>query len=313
MKGILPVKYLDHLFLLIYSVTIFLKTKISEIEFELAKSALEKFVHSTENLYGKEFMTYNVHTLLHVPYFVKRFGALWAWSTFPFEHYNGVLRKMFRNSQSVPQQICKSYFRIQSINSSFKSVFEDNQNCNGRARELTKNMLQKYSIRTKLCENIGTNLRLFGHPRIVQLSAIERLRVEETLEEEVLDTCHSFNRFIYKNVLFHGTDYKRLLKRNNSTVKLTDNSIILIKNIVIVETYETHLKKAIIFGEKLESSSEILYKVDNFSLHNYSSIVIHTNLISCALPSMISEKCVYINVNNNNPVCIPLVNNNERD
>lgn len=42
-KDILPKKYLDHLFLLIYSVTIFLQTKISEHQFESARSARLKF------------------------------------------------------------------------------------------------------------------------------------------------------------------------------------------------------------------------------------------------------------------------------
>lgn len=102
----LPKKYLDHWFLFVYSVNIFLKNKISDEDFELATKAMEKFVEGIEPLYGKQFMRINVHLLLHTPKFVKMYGPIWAWSAFPFEHYNGVLKNLFHGTQGVTQQIC---------------------------------------------------------------------------------------------------------------------------------------------------------------------------------------------------------------
>ena len=52
-------------------------------------------------------MKYNVHILLHIPKSGKKFDALWTWSTFPFEHYDGVLKVLFKGTQYLPDQIVK--------------------------------------------------------------------------------------------------------------------------------------------------------------------------------------------------------------
>lgn len=55
----MPKKYLDHWFLLVYSINIFLQEQFSEIEFIKATKALKKFVISIENIYGiPELMKY---------------------------------------------------------------------------------------------------------------------------------------------------------------------------------------------------------------------------------------------------------------
>lgn len=94
-------KYYQHWFSFVYSVQILMKTKITEPELAAASAALTLFVSQIESLYGIDFMSYNVHILLHVPQSVKNFGALWAWSTFPYESYNGVLKSLFKGSQYV--------------------------------------------------------------------------------------------------------------------------------------------------------------------------------------------------------------------
>lgn len=51
-----------------------------------------------EDLYGEEFMKYNVHLLLHLPESVKNYGAMFPWSTLPYEDYNHTLRNMLYKS-----------------------------------------------------------------------------------------------------------------------------------------------------------------------------------------------------------------------
>lgn len=107
-KGSMPEKYRKHWFLLVFAMHLLLRDTVSQIDIRTAKQALEKFVYKVEHLYGPEFLKFNVHFLLHLPDSVKQFGSLWAQSTLPFEHYNGVLAKMFKNSQWVPEQIFKT-------------------------------------------------------------------------------------------------------------------------------------------------------------------------------------------------------------
>ena len=102
----MPAIYIKHWFLFVFSLSILLK--ISDIDYQQAKKALYLFVKDVEVLYGSEFMKYNVHLLLHLPDFVKRYGALWAWSAFPPERYDGVLKKLFHGTQCVPQQLAKT-------------------------------------------------------------------------------------------------------------------------------------------------------------------------------------------------------------
>ena len=41
--------------------------KITEAEFTAASAAIRLFVLQVESLYGKQYMKYNVHILLHIP------------------------------------------------------------------------------------------------------------------------------------------------------------------------------------------------------------------------------------------------------
>ena len=54
---------------------------------------------------GKQFQTFNVHQLLHLPEVVKDLGPLWSNSCFPFEDYNGDLRELFHGTKNVDGQV----------------------------------------------------------------------------------------------------------------------------------------------------------------------------------------------------------------
>jgi hypothetical protein len=42
----------------------------------IAEKCLEKFVVDAKTVYGEDFVVYNVHNLLHLPYDVNKFGSL---------------------------------------------------------------------------------------------------------------------------------------------------------------------------------------------------------------------------------------------
>ncbi|KAE8745936.1 hypothetical protein FOCC_FOCC007297 [Frankliniella occidentalis] len=121
-----PDKYLNHWFLLVYSMSCFLSDHVTPEKYEKGTRALRKFVLTTEQVYGSPvLMKCNTHLLLHYPKSVKDFGALWAWSTLKYEHYNGFLGKMFKSSQSAQLQICKNYVRLQGIREQTFQVLQD--------------------------------------------------------------------------------------------------------------------------------------------------------------------------------------------
>lgn len=40
---------------------------------------------------------------------------MWAWSAFPYEHFNGILCKLFQDTQGVPEQMYKNYLLEKNV------------------------------------------------------------------------------------------------------------------------------------------------------------------------------------------------------
>jgi hypothetical protein len=78
-----------------------------------AKYLLQCFVRELENLYSKEFLIFNVHSLLHLSDDVKVHGCLDNFSAFTFESYMSRLRRLLRTNHSHLSQVVK---RIQEQN-----------------------------------------------------------------------------------------------------------------------------------------------------------------------------------------------------
>ncbi|XP_044765188.1 uncharacterized protein LOC123321583 isoform X1 [Coccinella septempunctata] len=75
---------------------------------DYAGNLLKIFVRNYGNLYGEEYLTYNVHNLLHLCDDVKRFGWLDKYSAFKFENFMYSLKKKLCLSSGKPlQQIAK--------------------------------------------------------------------------------------------------------------------------------------------------------------------------------------------------------------
>lgn len=125
--GILPARYLQHWFLLVYGLSVYLKEKFTEEEATQAGDALRKFVEEIRTLYPDciHLYTFNVHLILHLPQAIESFGGLWASSTFPYEHFNGVLSRLITGPRHVPEHICSSYIRLRQVSNLGERVFSD--------------------------------------------------------------------------------------------------------------------------------------------------------------------------------------------
>lgn len=52
---------------------------------------LDHFVQSFIIFYGKEFVSHNVHDILHIVHYTNQFGNLDEYRVFPFENYMRLL------------------------------------------------------------------------------------------------------------------------------------------------------------------------------------------------------------------------------
>lgn len=80
-----------------------------QIHYDYADSLLNYFVETFGVLYGKEHISHNIHTLLHLCSDAKYFGSLEEFSAFPFENYMQSILKLIRKSEKPLEQIV---FRI---------------------------------------------------------------------------------------------------------------------------------------------------------------------------------------------------------
>jgi len=76
---------------------------------ECARKLLVYFVKSFEQIYGSQFMSYNFHSIIHLPDDYIRFGPLDCCSAFPFENYMKDLKNMLRKHENPSQQVVRRY------------------------------------------------------------------------------------------------------------------------------------------------------------------------------------------------------------
>jgi hypothetical protein len=71
----------------------------------MATTLIRKFVYDYSILYGNEFITYNVHSLIHLSNFVKHHKPLDSFSAFKFENYLQFVKKSLKNATFPLQDI----------------------------------------------------------------------------------------------------------------------------------------------------------------------------------------------------------------
>lgn len=308
LKDLLPLIFYKHWSLLVYVINVFDSETIEPEALEKATRTINKFVKNTEVLYGMELMKFNVHLLLHIPNSVKDFGALWAWSTFPYESYNSVLRSMLHSFQIILQQICKSYLRYQTIK--YIDTFS-RANCNVEGKNLYLKMFQNYKNRTGHRTIDNNHLIIFGNGKVVSLSLIEKLSIQALIKENIQDDAVCYKKFIFKNVLYHASTYEKLYKRNNSIVETTFG-FMKIMGIICVITLNELKKMYVIVGKLFEVLNDVLCSYNYISSSSYSHSVRETNNIITCLPQDICSKCILLSCNDKFYI-MKLINKMETD
>lgn len=309
----MPKKYVEHWFLLVSSMHLLLKEKIRPTDLVNAGKSLREFVLTMEEVYNApQLMKFNLHLLLHFIKSIKDFAALWAVSCFPYEHYNGVLAKMFRSSQAVPQQICKFYLRLQSLKDKGMEVFPPDTS------SYAKTLYEAFSLRKSLsgyCTAYGENVRLFGKPTMIKLSPPEKIAVTNFLAEDIGQDVFSYHRFIFKSKLFHVEGYERMIRRTNNVVLISNGDVITISHAILIKTISTNQTKCILIGKKMYNCNEIFceYRSLRITSEMFASVMETTPEYVAFFPNMICDKCVVVPKHRNKFYVYPLVNSIERD
>ena len=143
-------------------------------------------------------MKYNVHLLHHIPQYIKMYGALWAWSAFPPEHFNGVIKHLFHGTQAITLQMCKSYLRLRYLKNKLDVFLHPDATEEGK--QLFIHLMKDCKV--KQCIEYGGHLRIFGKPKNLKLSLNLKTILEQDFKSELEEQALTFDRFIYKNTLY---------------------------------------------------------------------------------------------------------------
>lgn len=109
LKGILSKDCFLHFICLHVAFRIILSSNSSKKLVDFSEKILLHFVEKFEELYGAQFVSHNVHGLLHVVDDYRKFGCLDKCSCFPFENYMKFLKKMIRKHEKPLEQVINRY------------------------------------------------------------------------------------------------------------------------------------------------------------------------------------------------------------
>lgn len=143
MKGKLSKIQYKHFLCLHVAIRILCSVKCISLN-RYAKSLIRCFIIRYKKIYGSEYITYNVHNLLHLCDDVLLYGQLDNFSAFKFESYMSKIKRRMKNSRYPLQQIYNRVIEdrklpyIEKINN-FPFVQEDNISlvCNENGKTYT--------------------------------------------------------------------------------------------------------------------------------------------------------------------------------
>ena len=107
LKGRLSQVVYGHFLLLFVGIHCLASPVLFESHADYAHDILCRFVGQAGNIYGTDFLVYNVHGLIHLANDVKVFGRLDSYSAFPFENFLGHFKLLVRKPQFPLQQVAR--------------------------------------------------------------------------------------------------------------------------------------------------------------------------------------------------------------
>lgn len=121
LKGKISEEFYKH-FLVLFVAIYCLACPITHISHcDYARQLIIRFVQQWGQLYGKEMLVYNVHSMIHLASDVEAFGPLDTLSAFPFESFLGRMKKLVRKPNYPLSQVIRRLSELKEKHSFFYS------------------------------------------------------------------------------------------------------------------------------------------------------------------------------------------------
>lgn len=192
LQQIMEREYFEHYFLLVEAMFILHQDSITQNDLVKAECLLHKFVSTFELLYDLKFMSFNVHSLLHLPDVVRNLGPLSQLNCFPLEKLNGRIKKWVKGSNS-PQtgilsylsaaQTMPSYIELMPDDTEEKDFINDLDTSNQASRlENIKDNTWSLGIQYKTCDAVFKDLILEALENSELVAPSENLKSAEIFQ-----------------------------------------------------------------------------------------------------------------------------------
>lgn len=140
--NILPNSYYNHFLSLHVAITILCCKTLHVKYLSYAEKLILYFVENFSILYGKENLSYNVHSLIHLAADSSRFGVLDLFSTFKFENKLGKIKRLLRSGNRPLEQV-------------YNRISEQQQFVSGEVNYFSESQLKKeFNISTSAGDNV---------------------------------------------------------------------------------------------------------------------------------------------------------------
>ena len=114
LKNILRPEIYNHFMSLSVAISIMVNPHLTEYR-QYAHELLLYFIKEGKNIYGEEFLVYNVHSLLHLKSCIQHYASLDQCSAFVFENFMQVLKRYVRSGKQPLVQVVKRLLELQNV------------------------------------------------------------------------------------------------------------------------------------------------------------------------------------------------------
>ncbi|XP_071580030.1 uncharacterized protein [Temnothorax nylanderi] len=158
---------------------------------DYTQSLLEYFVNTFSQIYGEQYISHNIHNLLHIFADVRKYGPVDEFSAFPFENHMTYIKTLIRKPDKPLQQLVKRYAEIEMLglkasnpvnfydHMRFKKSHKNGPVIDGYnvASQFKMFLCNSYSIH---CDNQRNNCVLLENGNVVSVLNLQLVECEDT-------------------------------------------------------------------------------------------------------------------------------------
>ena len=177
-------------FLLLHTGIFILATKSASQKTpnDIAQKLLVQFVTECRKLYGAEFLSYNVHSLIHLAGDCLNFGSLDDFSCFPFENHLQFFRRRLRSRRCHAQQIVNRITEQEEVELTCSSVRDSNG-------YVERSNYDKYRYNGYLLSRLsGNNCFLLNSNKVVIITSLAAMSTN-LIECRVFDSLRKHDEY----------------------------------------------------------------------------------------------------------------------